>query len=655
MAPEPSRGEPSRGEPSRAIRLYGTEQQVAPPLLLRAGRLTAEFEAGNLRYIRLDGLELLRAVSFIVRDRNWGTYDPEIANLEIDQVEGRFRVSYDAVTKDAGQAFRYRAVIEGREDGLAFRAQGEALSDFVTNRTGFVVLHPAGLAGLAVEMEKVDGSRVAGRFPELIDPVQPMMDLRCLTHEAAPGLTVACRLEGEAYEMEDQRNWTDASYKTYVRPLAKPWPYTLEAGSRLEQSVTLTISGRAPARAAGGEALAVTIGAALGPAPSLGLGLDPDEIGPSGAVAAALAEAGAGHLVCHYDPRRGHDRTALERSAALAARLGATPWLEAVIATVEAAGQEVAALGETVAALGSPFEVVLLSPAPDLKCTLPGSVWPPAPDAEALFRAARQAFPKARLGGGMFSYFTELNRKRPPTALIDLVSFTTSALVHAGDDRSAMEGLESLPAIAASARAIAGGLPVSVGPSAIGMRQNPYGAAPMDNPDNLRQAMNFNDPRQRGLFNAAWTLGYYSRFAAGGAEAIAVGGTTGPFGLVHTPQPWPTPGWERQGALYPAFHVVRGLARLAGRPLSTLDSPAPSRLQGVAVETAEGRELWLANLTAEPLRVSLPAAARGVALLDAERFVEAAGDSGLADRLSAPADPGALTLDAYAVARVRLA
>src|SRR3712207_7382130 len=39
---------------------------------------------------------------------------------------------------------------------------------------------------------------------------------RSLTHEAAPGLRVTCRMEGDTFEMEDQRNWTDASFKTYV-------------------------------------------------------------------------------------------------------------------------------------------------------------------------------------------------------------------------------------------------------------------------------------------------------------------------------------------------------------------------------------------------------------------------------------------------------
>jgi hypothetical protein len=31
-------------------------------------------------------------------------------------------------------------------------------------------------------------------------------------------------MEGDAWEMEDHRNWLDASFKTYVRPLALPYP-----------------------------------------------------------------------------------------------------------------------------------------------------------------------------------------------------------------------------------------------------------------------------------------------------------------------------------------------------------------------------------------------------------------------------------------------
>jgi len=107
-----------------------------------------------------------------------------------------------------------------------------------------VVLHPAGLAGQKLKVTHVDGSEEETRFPEAISPSQPVFNIRALAHEAAPGLWATCRMEGDAFEMEDQRNWTDASYKTYVRPLALPWGYTLAKGSRHEQTISLSFSRR---------------------------------------------------------------------------------------------------------------------------------------------------------------------------------------------------------------------------------------------------------------------------------------------------------------------------------------------------------------------------------------------------------------------------
>ena len=52
--------------------------------------------------------------------------------------------------------------------------------------------------------------------------------MRALSHEAVPGVWATCTMEGDAWEMEDHRNWLDASFKTYVRPLALPYPYTIE-------------------------------------------------------------------------------------------------------------------------------------------------------------------------------------------------------------------------------------------------------------------------------------------------------------------------------------------------------------------------------------------------------------------------------------------
>ncbi len=60
-------------DPSLNVRLYGTEEAPAPVRHLAAGPLTAVLDQGNLRYIALGGKEAIRAVAFVLRDRNWAT------------------------------------------------------------------------------------------------------------------------------------------------------------------------------------------------------------------------------------------------------------------------------------------------------------------------------------------------------------------------------------------------------------------------------------------------------------------------------------------------------------------------------------------------------------------------------------------------------
>ena len=103
-----------------------------------------------------------------------------------------------------------------------------------------------------------------------------------------------------------------------------------------------------------------------------------------------------------------------------------------------------------------------MCPVGDLKSVLPGGPRPPAPPLEDFTRGARR-ISRIRLGGGMFSFFTELNRKRPPAQLLDFVMNTTCPIVHAADDRSVMETLEALPYQVITARSFIGKTPYRVG------------------------------------------------------------------------------------------------------------------------------------------------------------------------------------------------
>ena len=642
-----------------SIRLYGTDESVEPPRILRAGLLRAELEAGNLRYIRYHGREMIRAVSFVVRDENWGTYAPQITHLNFQEGSDLFSVSYKAAVSGKDKEFQYSVVIVGKSDGsLSFSAQGVAISDFLTNRTGFVVLHPIdGVAGATCTVEHVNGTVEETRFPLLIDPVQPMTALRAITHEFSPGLKVTCRMEGDTFEMEDQRNWTDASYKTYVRPLALPWPYLIAKGDRIDQTVTLTVAGSMGQIESVDDHLSIAIrehvaGSSM---PPLGLGLHPKQLDAAEQNIDALRQAAPSQLVCHYDPRFGHSQADWQRMAALGKAIGTELWLEFVIPSVDNFEQDIQQVGRAISELGNPFAAVMVSPAPDLKCTLPGSPWPPCPPLDACYRASRTAFPGVRLGGGMFSFFTELNRKRPPLDLLDFVTFTTVAIFHAGDDRSAMEGLESLPYLARSLQAFIDGKPYHVGPSAIGLRMNPYGEAPMANPHNIRQAMNRMDPRQRGLFAAAWSVGFIAQFAKCGASAITPGEAVGELGIVYGKTDYPQPWFDENGGVYPVYHAIKGLAALRGRPLIDLVISKPREIQAIAAARDGGVEIWVANLTDQTKSVEIAPGSAGVlSVLSPLEFERATQDISTMDSLERRFTNEALILPPYAVARFRI-
>jgi D-apionolactonase len=649
---------------ARAVKLCGTTQPDVLGRVLTAGPLSVELDGGQLRYLTVSGVEVLRAVSFLVRDENWGTYTPVISGLGIDQRPDGFSVTYHAVCSRPGQEISFDASIEGSADGgLVFQATAVPTTDFLTARTGFVVLHPLkGVVGHAVEVEHVDGRIRQATFPELIDPVQPFLDIRSLAHEAVPGLTATVRFAGDTWEMEDHRNWTDASFKTYVRPLALPWPYTLTAGQAVTQSVTVTLRGTA--RRSGRSARQETVDVKLGGVARtllqpVGLGMPPEEIDHALASMDLLRLAAPRFLQCQFDPRANHGREQIQGYRALCQQTGAECVLEVIVASAEDYGQELRRLADMIRLSGIGLSAVAVCPAGDLKSVLPGGARPPAPPLDALYAAAREAFPGVRLGGGMLSFFTELNRKRPPAKLLDFVMNTTCPIVHAADDRSAMETLAALPYQVTTARSFLNATPYRVGPSSIGCRDNPHGETFTPNPNNERVCLARMDPRQRGCFGAAWTLGYVATLARTDVEAISLAAPTGPLGIIYRKTEYAQPWFDSLTgpAVYPVYHVVAGLTRGTGRTLVAAESSDPARVAALAYRGEKETVLWLANLSADEQAVTLSGTRSPVVgrTLDEDTFAQAASDPRMFQAADAPTtDPAKLTLRAYAVGMFRL-
>ena len=654
-------------EPSSLIKTTGTLLADTPGKTLVAGALSVEFDNGNLRYIRLKGVEVLRALSFLVRDENWGTYTPVLRNLSVKQLASSFVISYQASCSRNDQSIDYEAHVEGHADGsLIFRGKATPTTDFLTARTGFVVLHPlTGIVGQALKVEHVDGTVTESQFPEQVNPDCPFRNIRALSHQVLPGVWARCVMQSDAFELEDHRNWTDASFKTYVRPLSRPWPYTLPAGQAVEQSVILHFSGPVPAQSSSGKPapLQVRIGSDSDTViPPIGLGVPAEEADNALSRLKLMKNLAPRFLVCFFDPRLNHGEALLRKYAQLGRELHAQVMLELVVQSLDGFAAELQQAATQAQAAGLNPDMVCVCPVGHLKSVLPGGIYPPAPELHDLYLAARQAFPGAQLGGGMFSFFTELNRKRPPCEELDFITNSTSPIVHAADDRSVMETLEALPWQIETARHFSGGKPHHVGPSGIGARDNPHGARYSDNPDNGRVCLAKMDPRQRGLFSAAWTLGYVSTLVQAGVGRISMAAPTGPLGVIYSRQADQAQPWFdslsaslAENTVYPVFHTLASLNCASGHHLLDISNSDSQRLASLGWQDAQGKRILLANLGAQTLNIKLSGLGKKacIGVLDEHSFVQACTKAGSFRKSSQWLDSkNALKFGGYAVACV---
>ena len=85
---------------TRAIKLTGTDVAEGKRRMLTAGPISAMFDNGAIRSIRFRGVEVLRGIAYLARDKDWATYTPAIENLKIRQGKDRAIGRRKGVTKE---------------------------------------------------------------------------------------------------------------------------------------------------------------------------------------------------------------------------------------------------------------------------------------------------------------------------------------------------------------------------------------------------------------------------------------------------------------------------------------------------------------------------------------------------------------------------
>jgi D-apionolactonase len=609
------------------------------------GPLSFLLDGADLRYLELNGTELLRRVTVAVRDEAWGTLEPdrvevEVTPLSAEAVEVVAECSHRSAAADVAWTITARVTAAGE---LSYATELRPRAPFRFCRMGICLLHPpAALVGADYEAETPDGT-VAGTFSAEIGPqriegeeIHPLFpSFSSLRIRRPGGIDLDLRFEGDLFEMEDQRNWSDGSFKTYGTPLSVPRPQDARPEQPVRQRVELT-PGRPNAAAvrAGDGPITIEIGETPrgSRVPDVGLFLPATPLPSTGS---SPLPPGLEHVRVDLRPSLDPSEV-LGRGGAVAEAAGA----KLLVALHLRDQADLAPLGKALGPYADRIARLLVFDEEAEASTGPLVV--------AARRQLGDALAGARFAGGTDLWFAQINRMRPDPTAMDGVAWSVTPQVHGTDSLTVMEGVTAEADQVASARAFAPGLELLVGPLTLRPRYNPAAA------DAAAQALNpppeSVDPRQGELFAAAFTAGSLAQLAGAGATSVTLYEVGGPRGVL-----------AEDGGVLPCWHPIADLAAWAGRAVLASTSPQPLAVQALAVRDPDRGTtgLLVANLRDRPTEVRLdgvPAGTASVRVLDAQTRAGACADptgfrAGGARRETAD---GSLTLDLgeHAVATV---
>jgi hypothetical protein len=567
---------------------------------LSSGDLTLLYHKGEIRRIFTDQTQVVSSIYGAVRDHNWETLPFQILEETIREHQDGFNIDLSMGYGTPDIVFDAQVTIRGEGNRLEYVFSGCARSSFKRNRIGLCVLHPVQeCRGRPLNIVHPDGSVSRKYFPRMIAPDQPCFNIRELRWKLANHIEAELDFEGDIFEMEDQRNWTDASFKTYCTPLEFPFPVTLKEGDRVDQKITLTVH---PSRMSSGKRTDDNASLSVEPAkrypmPAIGIGSSAIEEPLSVEEAEMLKQIAFDHLRVDLRlSRPGWDQV-YERAAMEQKTVG---WpLELVLHFNLNYLDELDAFLEIFRHQPVHIRNIVLFDANHLSGrALLNQVVP----------ELKSYFPHTDIGGGTDAYFAELNRNRPDTVQLDFIHYSICPQIHASDNMTLIENLE------AQYESVAGAIslfkkPVSIG--AITLKQRFNFAATDEKKGNAQYPLT--DPRQKTLFAAGWTLGSIKQLCMAGAGSLTYFETVGSRGLLDR--------GANGGVPYPLFHLFKELVDEDSTHMIGTTSSAPICFDGMTLHGPGENRMLIVNYleTEQVIDISIPGnRATGIYLLAPE-------------------------------------
>lgn len=572
------------------IKLTGRSEEDPPELLLKAGKLNVTYSNGALRYISADNNELLRMIYAAVRDRNWLTIAPLIEDQKIEKNENSFRISFRCIYKNEEINYSADYSIEGRVDNsIIFTMEGTALRTFEKNRIGFCVLHPIdGCAGTNCVIVHNDGAVEQTVFPEEISPNQVFRDIKSMKWIAN---RITCRLdfEGDVFETEDQRNWTDASFKTYSTPLSVPFPVTIEKGTKIFQKILLNAEGAFNVSMNTPEKIIVKLFTEESfRIPKLGICQSSRSHPMTLAENKIIRSLRLDHYRVDLHLYKSGWQFKAEQGSNESFDLGCQ--LELALFFGNHIQQEINNFTDWYSRRRLSVASILLFHK-DI---------PSTPDdlAREVIPILRRVNPAIKIATGTNANFAQLNRNRPGETGNDSICYSIHPQEHASDNLTLTENLEAQKYSIRSAQSFAGKKGIFISPVNIQRRFNSnktYIEIPQAGSDKPFRI----DSRLMSLFGACWTAISLKYLCENGAESMTFYETVGECGIFQGEfdARWPEQFPAVKGMIFPVFHVFRFLMGNKDLKLIKSLSSKPLAIDCIALTDGKKAKIILVNLS----------------------------------------------------------
>lgn len=600
-----------------------TGQSAKEPdiISLRAGKLTMIFRDGALRYISAGGFELIRMIYAAVRDKNWITIKSSFSDEKFGITPDSFHLYYTAHYLSDEIDFTADYEISGTPDNsIVCTMQGIANRSFLKNRIGFCILHPVeNTAGCAPIIEHSNGTSELILFPKDVSPHQIFRDVKSMNWTVKD---IHCRLdlEGDVFETEDQRNWTDASFKTYSTPLSVPYPVLLEKGTRIFQKVRFKADGSFKTGQSHVDKIVIEI--------------NPDKPCsiPSVGICRPIDSSGLGkneikilRLVRfdHYrvDLHLYSENWKLNADLAYHESLDLSYPIEFALFIDDHAAEQILDFINWYSDRSPSVARIII-----LHKSLPST---PDQIAREVIPVLRQIHPEIRLATGTNANFAQLNRNRPGETGNDSVCYSMHPQEHASDNLTLVENLRGQEYSVRTAGKIFGKKGIIISPVTIQRRFNANNTMielPWTGSDMPPQV----DSRLMSLFGAGWTAGSLKYLSEAGADSITYHQTIGERGIIQggTDSKWPLNFPSVKGMIFPVYYVFKYFLENKKLNLITSKSSKPLAVDCVSISDGQEARIIIVNFTdkIQPVQMRCCSGLFKIRTLCANNFGEAASD-----------------------------